>query len=540
MKKCLLTLLFAFCFISIASAEDVLIKGIVLTKESTQISSENLKKIQGIYAINIKVPGGYKWLQKHLSPYLGKKVTPEILLEIKKSIITYFREFNYPLLIVKIPESDISLGVLRFDLVQSKLGKILVEGDKHFSKEFYAHSVSLRTGEFLNEKTIIKDVFFLNQNPFHHVDVVYQPGEEKYTTDLKLLVEDKFPLRIYAGTDNRGLRYIDKYRWFAGFNWGNFLWLNQILSYQYTVAYDCRKFQAHTVDYKIPMPWSRHMLTFFGGYSFSHANLDNVIEGAKQHGRTAQVSFRYDAPFGFTRWIKQNAQVGFDYKKTNTTLEYTEINPIINGKVNLTQVVLGYSNTCDCKNYKSSFEVSAFWSPGRWLSNQTDEIYNSFRYRAVNHYFYVLGKWNHLICLPLDFTLSLALSGQAANHPLLQSEMFPVGGAYSVRGYDERELNGDAGFQGNLEIRSPKLNWNIKRLHEGLQLIGFLDYGYVNNFEKIEGTRKADSIIGIGPGLRYVIEQYFSAAVDWGIKLRQNHRFGPSHGRLHFDIQLSY
>lgn len=539
MRKFFSILICVFTFTSI-SADDGVIKGIVLAKEGTKISHETMDNIQGIEAFEIQVPGGYKWIQNKLNPYLGKKVTSQILLEIKKSIISYYRQFCFPLVLVRIPEMDISHGVLRFDIIESTLGKIVVEGGKYFSKDLFIQTLHLRTGDPLCEKRMLRDVYFLNQNPFHHVDLVYQPGAEKYTTDVKLLVEDRFPLRVYAGTDNRGLKFIDKYRAFAGFNWGNFLWMNQMLSYQYTMAYDATKFQAHTAEYKIPMPWTTHMLTFFGGYSFSHVKLDEIIPGTRQHGQTVQASFRYDAPFGFTKWIKQNMQLGFDYKKTNTTLEYTEKNPIIAGRINLTQLVFGYNCTTDLKYYKGLLEATAFWSPGRWLSHQTDHDYQAFRYKAVNHYCYILIKWNHLICLPADFTMSLSLTGQAANHALLQSEMFPVGGAYSVRGYDERELNGDSGFQGNLEFRTPKLSWNKKRTQEGLQIIAFLDYGYVNNFEKIARIRKADSIIGVGPGLRYVIENYFSCALDWGIKLRQPHRFGPSHGRIHFDIQLSY
>ena len=517
-----------------------ILNGVLLVKDENEIAKVDTKEIKDIQVYDMKIPGGVYKLKKALSGYLNLPLTKENILEIKKRIMMYYLGRRYPVVAVNIPQQDVSDGVVKYVVTEGRLGKVIVQGNEYFSSKRLRNYIKLRQGDVINESSLVQDLHFLNRNPFRHVNLVYTPGEEKGRTNIKLLVNDRFPFRIYSGFENSGLKTTKRNRWYAGVNWGNAWGVDHQFSYQYMTSFDFDTFQAHTAQYIIPLPWFNHILSIFGGYSSVDVPMDEVLTGSKSKGQSGQASFRYNMPLWPLTYLLHGITTGFDYKTTNNTLEYTETSPIFGGEINLTQLVFGYNFTVENGFYKTAFDLDAFWSPGKWLSHQTDADYRVFRYLAKNSYVYFRGKWSNLFTLPEDFTISYYISGQVASCNLLPSEMLGVGGYNSVRGYEERILNGDHGLVSSLEIRSFPINWNKPRRKEGLQLLVFTEYGMVFPHKAYPGERTWDFIASAGPGFRYTIGPYFAASLDWGIKLHQGVRFGPSHGRIHFNVLLAF
>ena len=124
-----------------------------------------------------------------------------------------------------------------------------------------------------------------------------------------------------------------------------------------------------------------------------------------------------------------------------------------------------------------------------------------------------------------------------------------IGGLQTVRGYEERTVNGDNGFYGRAEVVLPGIsiiqprktrsgNW----ITDNLALCGFFDVGRISAkfFEEASaGSQpKAATIMGAGPGLRYTLGSYVIASYDLGFKLKENY---PG-GRImsHFLLTASY
>ena len=516
------------------------LKGILLINDENKQINLDEKEIRDIKAYDIKIPGSFYRLKKGLISYLNRPITKESILEIKKQIMMHYLVNRYPVIAVHIPQQDVTNGMVKYVVVEGKLGEVITEGNKYFSSKRLKSYIKLRKGDVIDETVLVQDLHFLNSNPFRHVDLVYTSGEKKGTTDIKLLVNDRRPYRIYTGFENSGLETTKRNRWYAGINLGNVWGIDHQFSYQYTTSFDFETFQSHTAQYIIPMPFFNHILTIFGGYSRVDVPMDKVLFGAKSKGQSGQGSFRYNIPLWSMIYLLQGATFGFDYKTTNNTMEYTETSPIFGGEINLTQLVFGYNFTLEYGFYKTSFDADIFFSPGKWLSHQTDTDYRVFRYLADNRYIYFKGKWSSLFTLPEDFTISYYITGQASSCNLLPSEMLGVGGYNSVRGYEERIINGDHGLISSLEIRSCPINWNKSRKKEGLQFLLFSDYGMIFLHTPYPGERKWDYIFSAGPGFRYVIGPYFAASLDWGLKLHQSSRFGPSHGKVHFNVLLAF
>jgi hemolysin activation/secretion protein len=451
---------------------------------------------------------------------------------MKRDVKAYFHTRNYPFVTVQVPEQDITDGRLKMNLVHSKLDRVTVSGNRYFSSDYFQKAVRIRKGEMINEKVVLNDLNFMNRNPFHQVNLVYAPGGSSNTTNLDLLVTDRFPFSAYAGVDNTGLQHIERTRIFGGVTWGNVFGLDQVLTVQYSMAPDIHKFYAITVSYFIELPF-HHILNLYGGYSQVHAE---VPTSSKTEGTSSQASLRYTVPLPATLHILQDCFAGFDFKRYNNTIQFVEIAPRIGQNVNLTQFSAGYNFGFETGNHKLGFDLQFFTSPFEWIAEQSNKVFESLNPHAKHTYVYGRAAVNYKVLLPQTWIWTFYASGQLTQATLLPSEQMGLGGSTTVRGYEERQLNGDDGILLKTELFCPKLKWGQR--HQ-LQFLGFVDYGFAHDRTASTLEKKNDYLLGVGPGIRYSIERYLLVRLDWGIKLHHND-FPGGWSMLHFGATGSF
>jgi len=514
------------------------LKGIVLLGKNKL--KENGENVEDIDCIDLLIPGHINELYRNLHTFLDKPATTETIASIKEAIVEHYRRENRPFVVVKVPEQEITSGVLQFLVLESKLDKLSVEGNRYVSSEKLKNYCRIEPGDPIDQNRLIRAVSFINRNPFRRVDLIFAPGTEEGSTNIILSTKDRRPFRIYSGTDNLGVEPIGPNQWYAGFSWGNAFGLDHLLSYQFTSSYNMHYFQAHTIEYIAPLSWG-HLLDIYGGYSQVHPP---VLPPMKRNdGWSMQTSARYLVPLNISPYLEHEIVAGGDFKRTNNTFEFTEDFPIFGRNTNLTQLALGYSGNYERNTYRIDFKGTVFWSPGQWLADQSNSNYSSLRPGAVNHWVYFRGFFTYLQRLPRSFSFSLRLQGQGATQPLLPSEQFGLGGYETVRGYEEREINVDNVLIMNLEARSPGLPI-AKRLKssipDALQFLVFMDAGWGDNNVVVPGSSKTNYLIGAGPGARYTLEPYITARLDWGIRLHNQTTFEGNWSRLHFNLTASY
>ena len=137
----------------------------------------------------------------------------------------------------------------------------------------------------------------------------------------------------------------------------------------------------------------------------------------------------------------------------------------------------------------------------------------------------------------------LDLRGQYANQNLLSSEQMSVGGYSTVRGYAERQLNGDSAIIFNGELRSKE--WHFfsidKKNRDSFQILGFYDYGIAYAHKTTSGEKHSQFIQSIGPGLRYYFNPYVTARLDLGFQLKNLKGIShDQHHKWHFGCVASY
>ena len=519
------------------------VRGLVLIdNQDNLLDDETLKEIEGFCVLGFSVPGNPKDLQSKLNPiYLNQPLDLSKINVIKQAIHEYFQANHNPFVLVSVPKQCISYGVLQLVVTEAKVGNIRVEGNRWFSDKCLKQYVKAQPGQGINVDTLQTDLNFINRNPFRQVNIVYAPGKQTGTTDLVLAAEDRPPFRIYAGADDTGLLTTGRERIFGGLTWGKVLGFDHILSYQYTASYNLKSFQSHTLQYMMLFPW-KHTLNLYGGYSTVHAALP--FPEATNLGISSQLSLRYTLPFQTTPRFSDEFSFGFDYKSSNNTIQYSQLFPNVAKQVNLTQLVFEYHLNKEWNTSRLEFTGELYGSPFTFLANQSEADYETLRPNADTKWFYGKGSLRFTRKLPLDFALTIWGRGQFAVGNLLPSEQFGIGGHATVRGYEERQLNMDNGFIGNIEFRTPPISlistFRKHPIKDSIQFIGFLDYGVGTNNTTLPGEPNYDYLFSIGPGVRYTLDPYIAARLDWGVKLHNAALFSGGWSMIHFSGTISY
>jgi hemolysin activation/secretion protein len=132
------------------------------------------------------------------------------------------------------------------------------------------------------------------------------------------------------------------------------------------------------------------------------------------------------------------------------------------------------------------------------------------------------------------------LNLQWTNDALVPGEQFGLGGAQSVRGYEERELTGDRGLAASVELQGPGLLSSEVRRGD-LRPLLFVDAGLARNADDAPcvDIRSQCSAASFGLGARYVWGD-FSARLDLAYALKSVVRTQRGDTRAHFALQLGF
>lgn len=522
-------------------------KGLILVGKKGDLNPSGYEDVHGIMTYHVDLPGNIVNLKRAIRTYYNHPLNAETISAIKKRIIEYYDNNGRPVVAVSIPQQDVTDGVLQLMVTEGKLGKVTCTGNNWFSDERILGGVQLEPGESIASDLLDQNLYWLNRNSFRQVDAVYTPGSEEGTTDIELICKDRLPFHIYAGIDNTGNDVTGNNRLFTGFTWGNVFWTDQRLSYQYASSSDFKRYQAHTLYYEIPLPWWQHLINIYGGYSHVDADFHiSTITGTKfrTHGFSLQASLRYDITLKAMKNFLHEVTWGFDFKRTNNNLDLGGVPIISENNVNLTQFQLGYNLGYTINPISLSFEVEGFWSPGKWVSDQTNKDYQSLRPFAKNQYVYARTALSLIYNFYKEWSLHNTFRGQIASNNLLPSEEYGVGGYNTVRGYKERIVNGDQVFIWNIELRTPPVSIlhplaGNKKFNDAFQFLVFFDYGLSGVRHTAPGQPKTSYLTSIGPGVRYNIIPYLTLRADWGFQLHNPHLGGP-YQRLHFSLSVGY
>ena len=382
-------------------------------------------------------------------------------------------------------------------------------------------AIRLNTNDVIAASEVVNDLDWLNRNPFRRADAIYEPDRREYGfSSLLLRVDEKRQWSADAGYENSGSEITSEDRITTGVTWGKAFGLqDNLFRYAFTFDPTLEFLRAHSASYYLPLPW-RHGFRLTGYYLDDKGNVNPTTT---LKGSAWQISPRYEIPLPSIGKYQHEASIGLDYKKSENNLFFGVSSPV-NTPTEIFQVAAGYSSTLTDPWGRNSFGIQGYFSPGDVTSLNTDEDFDKVHTGAKAHYVYGRFNFERDTRLWADFGWIFRAVGQVSDGNLLPSEQLGLGGFATIRGYEEREVNGDQGFFISNEIRTP--NFSVLRLftsklkvEDELQFLGFWDYGEAGNVHLTAGERQHTWLSSVGAGLRFKMTDHFALRFDYGWQL---------------------
>jgi hemolysin activation/secretion protein len=465
------------------------------------------------------------------APYVGREITSEELEEVRHQLTLLYVNQGYVNSGAVVPDQTVEDGKVQMELVEGTLGKINVQGTKTLDPDFIRERLALGAGPPLNVKQLSERLQIIVQEPqVARINADLQPGDRPGEANLLANVEESRPYSLNVVFDNHvvpslgDVRGVVQGRIYNMTGWGDVL--------------------------SVEAEFAEGLNDLFGVYSrpFTPQGTRFYITGEIEDTKVVNdfeflkiKSEFWTAGFGFSHPVYQTARdrlvlsAGLDRRHSQTFLlgRGFAFSPGVEPDGTSNTAPLRFSQEWLSRTRNQIFAARSTFSFGLdWLgatSNPSGE--------PSGEYFAWLGQMQWARVLDSRGTrLLVRANGQYTPDPLLPMEQFSVGGARSVRGYEENQLVRDTGFSASIEIRYPLLR---KQGRSTLQLAAFFDAGGAWSNDRSTPDPKTIAAPGIGllwdpiPGVHS--ELYYGYALT-DIEFQED---GLQSDGIHFQLSVN-
>jgi hemolysin activation/secretion protein len=395
-----------------------------------------------------------KELDRILTPFSGRNRDFGDIQRALEALQDVYTRRGYNAVRVSVPEQDIRAGQVRLRVVEARIRRVRVQGNRFFDeKNVRAGLPSLKEGSSPNTRAIGQDAQLVNENPAKQVSVALQAADDPGQVDASVRVTDEKPSRISIFADNTGTPSTGNYRTGVGYQNANLFNGDDVINAQYLTspghASDVKVFGA---GYRVPIYGWSGAVDVLAGYSSVNSgvvqNLFNVSGKGNVFGlRYTQLLERIDI-------YEQRVALGLDYRAYKNNVIFADTSGSQVPDITVRPVALTYTGRFSPVGRDLSFNLSYSRNiPGGDKGGQTD--FENTRPGASAKYSIWRAGVAFSQLLPSDFVVRAAATAQQTRDLLVPGEQFGMGGADSVRGYYERETASDVGRRFSLEGYGP-------------------------------------------------------------------------------------
>lgn len=475
-------------------------------------------------------------IQATLGPYTGPDRQFADVQRARQALEALYREAGFGSLQVLLPEQALTQGVVRFLVVEPRLGRVLIEGVQHFGEDNVRRALpTLREGEPLNTRALGANLRLANESPSRRMALSLQAGQSAQTLDARLEVADEKPWRVFASLDNSGTRETGRSRLAFGWQHANVLDRDQVVTAQLTTSPEQPdKVGIIGLGYKLPLYARGDSINVFAGYSSVESGALQGLFSVNGKGRIGGA--RYNQSLAGEGAYQHKLAWGLDWRRFDSNTEFAGGGSLGGSRYTLLPASLAYQ--AQWQGPQWSFEGSATLSAN--LRGGADLAQAAGRAQARQHY-RIARLDGHVYFRPqAGWTAHLALFGQYSADALPPGEQFGLGGVGSVRGYGERVQVDDKGLGLNLEAYAPDVAARLGWAGWSLRGLAFYDAGQLRRNLALPGERPRSTLAGAGLGLRLAWRQSVSLRLDMARALREGGGERKGDHRVHAALIASY
>jgi len=462
-------------------------------------------------------------LAKVTAPYTNREITSEDLEALRQALTLHYVNRGYLTSGAVIPDQSVVEGVLRIEIIEGKLTKIEVEGNKWFRSFYFRNRIALGADPPLNVNRLQERLQLLQADArIERINAELRPGVARGESALNVRVAERSPFKAWIDFNNYQAPAVGPYQGLATVAHQNVFGLGDTLSVQYGQSEGI--FPNLNVRYAVPVT------AYDTTVSFDYRKLNfKVVEGQFEalDIRSKFNIYGLGVRQPIIRTVNQELALSLvgNYEVNNSSLlgaPFDFVPGTSGGQAIVSVLRFGQEYVHRTSNQVIS-AISRF-SFGLPVMGAT---VNSSSGQASGEFFSWLGQAQYARQLPQSRVQFLARTDmQFTNHHLFLVEQIAVGGRYSVRGYREFTLVRDNAFLASGEIRIPVYTSSLGV--DLVHLVPFVDYGESWN----TGVSTPDPLwlASVGVGLNWNFWRGSRFEVYWGQRL--NHVPNP-----HDDLQ---
>jgi hemolysin activation/secretion protein len=473
-------------------------------------------------------------LEKYAEKYIGKEINFNDIQHITNEITALYYQNGYVTSLAYIPPQSVKDGNIKINIAENNVGNIKITNCKWIKPAYIKNNIlkanDVESKKILNINDFKESIENLKQTPNLKANVYINKGEEPGTTDIILDIKDKIPLSFGVFNDNQGDDSTGLFR--TGFilnnynltGYGDSLYASTTLSEGFTGVNTGYSFPIGPYGTKISIGYGISKIALGGEYQ------ENDIRGIS-HGLFTTLS----QPIYKKRNLIVNSDLTVDGRHTETTM-----------------YDLPY-NKYDVRAVRLGLNASKFDNLGRWYTRLENSIgipllgaSDNSIYGVGSSKFYKLNAdVRRVQYLPFKTTGIFRSSCQYTPNALLSIEQIGAGGMSTVRGYDERLLMGDVGYNFSLELVRPipylpkitfpllSEKFNTIDLKNRINFAVFYDQGYIQRIHDYRAGNHTNFLQSVGFGFKSYITNYLTVNTDFGIPLGRKRYAGQNDIRFH-------
>lgn len=456
-----------------------------------------------------------------------------------------YRKAGYGGVVAFVPEQEMSNGKVIVRVVEGKIARVRISENKRLDDSNIRHSVpGLKEGTTPRVNAIDRDVQLANENPVKTLKVKLSPGANPGEIDAGIEVTEEKPLRILAGLDNTGTRETGEYRLSVGLQHANLWNRDHIGTLQYQTSPSKPDLvHIYSAGYRFPIYGYSSTIDAF----YAHSSVDNgktvtpagLLEFAGT-GDVAGLRFNYYLPR--LGEYDHRITLGAEWRDFDNECSIGALGSAGCGSaaVGVAALPLSIAYSGQVEGPSMTWGASASFSHNAGGSSQ--EVFEKARPKAAKDYSVFRLSAYAARAVSAEFSLQARLAGQYSSDALIAGEQYGLGGASSVRGYDEREIAGDYGYVANIELLGPDLAKKLNSTHVSARPFVFFDYGHVANHEDTacHQTASSCSLSSAGIGARVAVGKWLTGRIDIGHTLEDGRDTASGSTRGHVSLNLVF
>ena len=380
------------------------------------------------------------------SKYAGKTVAISDLYDAIDDINNLYAKKGYLTTRAILPPQKIENNIVKIMLIEGKVGKVIVDNNKYTKSAYIKRSLKVPEGVVPNINKLRRSIQRFNTTNRTILQIKMVAGEKPLTTDFYIIaVEPKKKRNFSVFSDNSGGENTGKYRY--GFSYTDINLSGRCDIFNLT-ALTAKNSQTGMVSYNTPVGFNGNRISI--SHNTNHMRVSKgYMKDLDVRGNSNSNTITFTKPLNSSPTKRNELIVDLQQQKSVTKILGNDF-----ARDRDKRYGIGYSSMLIKKNQIFVFKPTYTYNQHKNIDGARitlDSMWQKYQ------------KNNDII--------TLRVSGQKELDDYIPStDQYYLGGQYSVRGYNENVIGGDAGV-------NVKFDYSFHTRIKGLTFVTFFDWG---------------------------------------------------------------